>query len=746
MSIVFDAHQNTLTLHTAHTSYQMDVDIYGRLRHLYYGRRTGGHMAQLYPMMDHSFSPDYYAGRKSRGLSPDTSLAEYTGANAGDFRVGCLRCASADGIPGADFVYESHEILDGAYAVPGMPHALDKSGDCQTLIVRLKDAATGLELHLMYGVYEHADIITRSARLVNAGSNEITLTRALSVCLDIPFGDWDLLHFQGRHEMERNAERVPLMHGIHTISSTRGASSHHHNPFVVLCDHSATEDQGECYGAMLVYSGSHRADIERDYLGQTRVVMGIHDDMFAWRLAPGESFDTPQVILTYTHEGIGALSRRYHGFIRQNIMRSKFAFAPRPVLINNWEATYFNFNADKIISIANQAAPLGIDMLVLDDGRFGLRNDDDHALGDWFVNTDKLPGGLTHLIERVHGMGMKFGIWVEPEMVSEDSDLCRAHPDWAIRVPGRDPAMGRNQLVLDYSRPEVVSHIAGCLARLLSENDIDYVKWDMNRNISDVFSHAAAPERQGEVLHRYMLGLYDLLSRITSAFPDVLFEGCAGGGGRFDAGMLAYFPQIWCSDDTDAVERLSIQLGTSVGYPVSAMGAHVSACPNHQTGRSVPFGTRGVVAMTGAFGYELDPAKLTDEEKDAIRGQVARYKRWQSLIHDGLFYRLRMPEGSDYAAWMSVREDHSEALVSVVQPRVHGNVAPICLKLAGLDPDALYRVESYDVYGCTRRAPFDRSGVPVGSVFAGSQLMYAGIAMQRLFGDCPSIQMHLVRV
>lgn len=747
MAILFCQQERTLTLHTLHTTYQMKISDLGRLLHLYYGRRIDGAcMEGLYPPVNHGFSPDYYEYRYERGISPDTLPQEYTGCNTGDFRVSTLEVQAKSGAFGADFIYVSHSISDDKYAVQGMPSAFAGEEKVQTLCVILKDPVTGLTLELLYGVYEQLDMITRAARLINQGSERLTLHRALTLCLDMPSGQWDLLHFHGRHEMERQMERVPLTSGIRTISTRRGASSHHHNPFVILADSEATEKSGDCFGIMQVYSGSHRTDIEVDFRGMTRVVAGVNDELFAWQLEPGEAFHTPEAILTFTHEGIGELSRRYHRFLRGHVMRSRYAREPRPVLINNWEATYFDFDSDKIVAIAKKASELGVDMMVLDDGWFGGRIKDDNAgLGDWVVNEKKLGGSLKELIDRVHALGLRFGIWVEPEMVNEDSDLYRAHPDWALTLPDRKPAMGRNQLVLDLSRPEVVDYLTDCLTRLLADHPIDYVKWDMNRNISDLYSSVSTPDRQGEVLHRYVLGVYELLERITTAFPDVLFEGCAGGGGRFDAGMLAYFPQIWCSDDTDAVERLTIQHGTSFGYPIAAVGAHVSACPNHQTGRSVPLWTRAIVAMNGTFGYELDPNKLTDEEKEEIREQIACFKQHRNLIANGDYYRLNDPQESDFCAWQYADREGREALLGFARPHVRANCAPVRLRLFGLEENAVYRLDDFRCSYPKNKANGPETDCMTGRTFTGAQLMYAGFVLPRLSGDCPAMLVHFVR-
>lgn len=751
MSIQFNSEHRTLTLTTQNTTYQMQVSALGHLLHLYYGRRTAGDCLDYqYVPCDCGFSPNAYPMRRDRSFSMDLLPQEYSTANTGDFRVSSLEVSDSKGAYGADFYYVSHEICPGKYAVAGMPSTFARGDEAETLVVHLADPVNGLKLDLFYGVFPQKDVITRAAKLTNESDGPMRLDKVASVCLDLPFGQWDLIHFHGRHAMERQLERVHLARTIQTVASKRGASSHHHNPFVILCDPSATEDQGDCYGMMLVYSGNHRTDIEVDQMGLVRSVMGIHDEQFSWPLAPGEHFQTPEVILTYTHQGLSQLTHIYHNMIRANLIRSKYSYARRPVLLNNWEATYFQFHTEKIVAIARQAAALGVEMLVLDDGWFGKRDDDNSGLGDWFVNEQKLPGGLTPLIRQVNELGMKFGLWVEPEMVSEDSDLYRAHPNWALTIPGRKPAMGRNQLVLDMSRPEVVDYLYERLSSLLREHNIEYIKWDANRNMTDVYSRVLPPERQGEVFHRYMLGVYDLLERLTSEFPNVLFEGCSGGGGRFDAGMLAYFPQIWCSDDTDAVERLAIQYGTAFGYPISAIGAHVSACPNHQTGRTTPLNTRAVVAMSGTFGYELDFNQLTDEEKEEVRQQIRRFQTYYDLIQNGDYYRLTAPEENGYfVAWQFAAQDRSEALVNLVVTHSKANPNTIHFRLKGLDPDARYVVQAQHFGGC--RVPQDIIHINGkcdrgARVFSGSALMYAGYSLPLIFGDYPSVQLHFVRL
>ena len=725
MSIRFEEKTSSFTLHTQHTTYQMQLDPMGHLLHLYYGRKVGdASNFYLYPAADHGFSPDYHELQDVRGsYSPDVLCQEYPGANRGDFRVPAADAVSSQGARGLELIYKSHTIQPGAYTLEGLPASFGE--DCETLTIQMQDPALGLEVQLLYGVYEQQDMITRAVRLTNQSGQPLTLEKAASACLDLPFGQWDLIQFHGRHAMERQMERTHLGQDIRRVGSLRGASSHHHNPFVILCEPAATEEYGSCYGVMPVYSGNHCTDIEVDFNGSTRLVTGIHPDGFRWLLAPGETFTTPQVLLCYTHEGLGELSRHYHRFIRQSLCRST-ASQTSQVLINNWEATYFHFDQDKIYDIAKKAASLGVGLMVLDDGWFGKRDSDTSGLGDWFVNTQKLKGGLAPLIEKINALGMKFGIWIEPEMISEDSDLYRAHPDWALTLPDRKPILSRSQLVLDMSR----------------ENHIEYIKWDMNRNMTDVYSHALPPERQGEVFHRYILGVYALLDRLTSRFPYVLFEGCAGGGGRFDAGMLAYVPQIWCSDNTDAIERLSIQYGTSFGYPVSSMGAHVSACPNHQTGRTVPLGTRGVVAMSGTFGYELDLNKLSRKETSLVKRQIARYQSYADLIRTGDYYRLTNPAQADFwHGWQFAAPDASEALMNVVVVHPQGNPRPLHIFWKGLDPNSLYKVVRAELQGVYPGLPaHDWAKEIAGQKFTGAQLMYAGQTLAQLYGDYPSVQ------
>ncbi|MBR2699157.1 MAG: alpha-galactosidase [Clostridia bacterium] len=750
MAIIYDAASKTLSLHTQNTTYQMQIGDMSHLFHLYFGRRVdAASLAYRIIPSDRGFSPNPFEARYHREISLDTLPQEYPGANSGDFRVPALDLIGENGAVGTDLRYLRHEIRAGKYALSGLPAAFAEAGEAETLSVTLGDAATGLEVELLYGVFEAADMLTRAAIIRNTGTSAVTLNRVGSLCLDIPFGRWELLHLHGRHCMERNAERAPLMRGIQTVSSRRGASSHHHNPFVALVEPSATETRGECVGILPLYSGNHRTDIEVDQTESVRVVSGINPDAFSWYLKPGDSFTAPEAALCFTDGGLGDLSIRLHRFIRRHIIRSPWKDRRRPVLINSWEAMLFDFDSERLMRFAKQAAALGVEMMVLDDGWFGARNSDLEGLGDWTPNAAKLPGGLKPLSDAVHDLGMKFGLWIEPEMVNELSALYAAHPDWALTVPGRNPAFGRNQLVLDMGRNEVVEHLYGVFSALLRDGGIDYIKWDMNRNMTDVYSRALPPERQREASHRYMLGVYDLLDRLTTAFPEVLFEGCAGGGGRFDAGMLYYTPQIWCSDDTDAIERIAIQQGTSVAYPVSTMGAHVSVCPNQQTGRNVPFGVRGIVAMSGTFGYELDPAQLTEGERQRIRVQIDRFHRWYDVIQCGDCHRLtEFADPGDFTAWEFVTPDRNRALLNVVTVHTRANHPGAHVRLRGLDPAGMYKIDEVCCEGCVNPSmdmPLDGAALE-GRVLSGASLMYAGFTLPPLMGDYPGAQVSFIRV
>ena len=720
MSITFNETTRIFTLTTAHTTYQMQADAQGYLLHLYYGARTAGEMDYLLNYGDRGFSGNPNSAGSDRTYSLDALPQEYPSLGTGDFRNYALNIENADGSQCCNPVYITHEIVAGKYTLKGLPFVRAEENEAETLKIILEDPVTKVELHLLYGVLEKEDIITRSVIIKNAGKAPVTVKKAQSACLDFLHGDYDLIKFYGRHAMERNMERMPVSHESTRIGSRRGTSSHQYNPGVILAGKNTNEDSGSCYGMLFVYSGNFLVEAEKDQYDQTRIQMGLTDELFAYPLEAGAEFIAPEVILSYTNKGLSRLSQQYHHCIMNHICQGKYVHANRPVLINSWEAAYFDFTGDTIVELAKEAKALGIDMVVMDDGWFGKRNDDNSSLGDWYVNEEKLGGTLTKLIERVNAEGVKFGIWIEPEMVSEDSDLYREHPEWAITIPGRKPVRSRNQLVLDFSRKEVRDEIFKRICAVLDQGNVEYIKWDMNRSLADIY----APN----VTYDYVLGVYDFLEKLTRRYPDILIEGCSGGGGRFDAGMLYYTPQIWCSDNTDAINRTRIQYGTSFFYPVAAMGSHVSAVPNHQTGRVTSMHTRGVAAMSGTFGYELNPALLNAKEKAEIRAQLAQYREYQELIREGDYYRLSNPFQDNFAAWMVVSDDRSKALVSVIRLTAEANPPAAYVTLKGMEEDAFYREKT------------------TGKVYPGAALMEAGILLPAAVSEYEAYQIALERV
>lgn len=720
MAITFNETTRIFTLTTAHTTYQMQADAQGYLLHLYYGARTAGEMDYLLNYGDRGFSGNPNSAGNDRTYSLDALPQEYPSLGTGDFRNYALNIENADGSQCCNPVYITHEIEAGKYTLKGLPFVRAEENEAETLKIILEDPVTKVELHLLYGVLEKEDIITRSVIIKNAGKAPVTVKKAQSACLDFLHGDYDLIKFYGRHAMERNMERMPVSHESTRIGSRRGTSSHQYNPGVILAGKNTNEDSGSCYGMLFVYSGNFLVEAEKDQYDQTRIQMGLTDELFAYPLEAGAEFIAPEVILSYTNKGLSRLSQQYHHCIMNHICQGKYVHANRPVLINSWEAAYFDFTGDTIVELAKEAKALGIDMVVMDDGWFGKRNDDNSSLGDWYVNEEKLGGTLTKLIERVNAEGVKFGIWIEPEMVSEDSDLYREHPEWAITIPGRKPVRSRNQLVLDFSRKEVRDEIFKRICAVLDQGNVEYIKWDMNRSLADIY----APN----VTYDYVLGVYDFLEKLTNRYPDILIEGCSGGGGRFDAGMLYYTPQIWCSDNTDAINRTRIQYGTSFFYPVAAMGSHVSAVPNHQTGRVTSMHTRGVAAMSGTFGYELNPALLNAKEKAEIRAQLAQYREYQELIREGDYYRLSNPFQDNFAAWMVVSDDRSKALVSVIRLTAEANPPAAYVTLKGMEEDAFYREKT------------------TGKVYPGAALMEAGILLPAAVSEYEAYQIELERV
>ena len=728
MGIIYCEKDRTFTLQTKNTTYQMQVNRYGFLLHLYYGKKTDGCMDYLLTYYDRGFSGNPYDAGEDRTYSMDTLPQEFPCYGNGDFRSTAFAVENADGSMSCDLRYKSHKIFDGKYNLEGLPAVYASEEEAQTLEILMEDPVTGVKVVLLYGVLSAQDIITRSVCVKNESSGKIYLNKIESASLDFLYGDYELLTFYGRHAMERNVQRVPVVHGTQKIGSVRGTSSHQYNPMMILAEKETTEDKGNCYAMSFVYSGCFQGEVLKDQLNQTRMMLGLQEEAFRYPLETGEMFQAPEVILSYSSEGMNRLSQNLHHCIRQHICRGKYKEEIRPILINSWEAAYFDFTGDTIYELAKAAKEVDIDMLVMDDGWFGKRDDDNSGLGDWFVNEKKLGGTLGNLIKRINDLGVKFGIWIEPEMVSEDSDLYRKHPDWALTVPGRNPVRSRNQLVLDFSRKEVVDEIYDQICKVLDQGNIEYVKWDMNRSLMDVYS--SVTRDQGRVLHDYVLGLYDFLERLVQRYPNLLIEGCSGGGGRFDAGMMYYTPQIWCSDNTDAIDRLRIQYGTSFGYPVSVVGSHVSAVPNHQTGRKTPLHTRGVVAMSGTFGYELNLMKLSEEEKQEIREQIAEYKSYASIIQNGLYYRLSDPTTGEICAWEFVHTDEKEqskVLLNIVMQVIHGNMTVNYVKLQGLEETAVYREEKS------------------GKRYTGAALMYGGMPLPIEPGEYQAYQYCFVK-
>ena len=723
MPIQYSEELRLFRLATPNTAYFFHINEGGFLIHDYYGKNLP--MCDLRYLSQRSHKASFCPTSADGTTVPSTAPQEFSCNGAGDYRISALQIREVRGNASTDMRYASHKIYKGKPAIQGQPATYGSEEETTTLEIQLRDEVTGGELTLYYTVFEAQDAIARRAKVTNTSENEMDLERIYSLCCDFPAGNWELCHLYGAWSRERNFERNPLPHGITAVESKRGASGHYHNPFVVMVDKYTTEDTGDAYGFSLVYSGNFSAQAEMDIDGDLRLILGINPTDFGWKLNPGETFETPEAISVYSPEGLGGMSRIFHKLYRNNLCRGPWKTAKRPLLINNWEGTYFNFNEEKIYNIAKQAGELGVEMLVLDDGWFGARNHDKAGLGDWFVNEEKIKGGLPLLSQRIHDLGMKFGLWFEPEMVNPDSDLFRAHPDWCLQVQDRPMSLARTQYVLDISRKDVRDYLFDCMDKILKTTQIEYIKWDFNRNLTEAASFLLEPCRQKEIFHRYVLGLYELLDRLLTAYPNLLLEGCSGGGGRFDPAMLYYSPQIWTSDDTDAMERLSIQYGTSMCYPTSAISSHVSVCPNHQTQRIVPLKTRGDVALAGSFGYELDITKMSEEDKTEVRAQIAEYHKYYDLIHFGELYRV-IPPNETNCAWVYVAEDKSEALLTYVRVRTH----PQCrqtVPFRGLDPKKLYSSDE-------------------GQTLPGSAWMNGGVNYPKSMPDATSFKIHLTEV
>ena len=691
MPVEFSSSARTWTLSGGNTSYVLHQDEEDRLLNLYWGPRLPGNALH--------FDPSDYSSFASFDLPVSVLPLELPVCGSGWYGVPAVGVRDSSGNEVVDLRIVSVETLPGKPALPGLPstYAEDIS-EAETLSVLLRDNVTGLEVTARYTVFASSGAVTRSLTLANRGPGPLTVTSLLSASVPLWQGSLDTVHLNGAWARERRVIRVPVREGDFRISSARGASGHEENPFLALCERNADEFSGSVWSASFVYSGSFQAFCHTDIFGHPRLSVGMNPEVFSWSLSPGETLTSPEAVMIFSDTGFNGMSQLYHSLYRTRLARGFWRDRSRPVLLNSWEGVYFNFNEEKLLAVAEKAAEIGVELFVLDDGWFGRRDSDNCSLGDWIENPFKLPSGLSGLSEKVHRLGMQFGLWFEPEMVSPDSNLYRMHPDWCLHVEGRPRTQARQQLILDLSRPEVQEYIISAVSAVLSSSCIDYVKWDMNRNMTESFSAALPPERKKETQHRYMLGLYHVLETITSAFPKILFESCSGGGGRFDPGMLFYMPQTWTSDDTDAAERLKIQYGTSFVYPASAMGAHVSAVPNHQTGRTVPLKLRGDVALGGNFGFELDPGRLSPEDLEEARQMVVKVKSIRDLTRTGTFWRLVSPFDGQATAWAFVSGDRSTFLLCAYCVLSSPNSAPLRIHLRGLLPDAWYKAEDGRLY------------------------------------------------
>lgn len=704
MPITFDEKRKIFKLDTLDSTYAIGIRE-GYLIHLYYGKKIPddnlldlpfrGYFATISPKNVHV--DDYK-------FSLDVQPMEYSCNGSGDYRLAALSIKDSMGRTTTDIRYLDHKIYDGKPKLKGLPATYcNDDSEAQTLELVTVDSFTGAKVTLYYTAFANYSVVTESVKVENTGKETFEIEKVASCCVNFPSMDYNMINLSGVWSRERRVITRHLAHGIQSVASKRGSSSHNHNPFVALVDDKGGEDFGDAFGFNLVYSGNFSADIETDYLDCTRLVMGINPIDFTWVVEPGDEFQSPEVVMVYSDSGMGKMSRTFHDLYNNNLIRGEWKNKKRPLLINSWEGSGFDFDQETLVRYAKEAKKLGIELLVMDDGWFGHRDSDNSSLGDWFVNESKLKGGLTKLIERVNAEGVQFGIWYEPEMISEDSELYKAHPDWCVHVEGREQSPARQQYVIDMTRQDVRDCIFNQMYDVLSKNNIAYLKWDYNRAITEPASVMLDARHSKEFFHRFILGTYELMDRITSAFPHILFESCAGGGGRFDAGMLYYMPQAWASDNTDPIERLTIQFGTTMCYPASSMGAHVSACD--RTGIE----TKAAVAMAGTFGYELDPKEMSEEDKEKVKEQVKNYHRYYNVIHFGDLYRIIAPTDDEFkCAWEYVAKDKSEALLTVVIK----NRAPhdfLLIKMKGLDPEKMYRDETD------------------GEIYSGALLMNAGI-------------------
>ena len=728
MAIVYDASSKTFNLSTSKTSYVLKVLGSNHVAHVYWGKKIKAKNLD-YVLRSKNWGSFLTNTDNIDDFMLEMTPQEYPGYGSTDLRTPAVELQFSDGTSATDFRYESHNIYAGKNKLNNLPATyVEDENEAMTLELTLVDSLKNVKLILSYSVFEEFDAITRSVKIINESNEDVNINRVLSANVDFRDSDYELLQLSGAWARERHIIRKEIRSGSQSIESRRGSSSHAQNPFMALVRKDTTEQHGEVYGFSLIYSGNFLANVEVDMYENARAQIGINPFDFTWFLKSKEEFIAPEAVLVYSNEGLTGMSHIYNCLYGKRLCKGKYRDEVRPILINNWEATYFDFNETKIKEIAREATNLGMELFVLDDGWFGKRDDDNSSLGDWFVNEEKLKGGLNKLATEINEMGLQFGLWFEPEMVSPISELYKEHPDWCIHIPGRNRSEARRQLILDYSREDVCNYIIEKISEVLSSAPISYVKWDMNRNMSEIGSAKLPANRQREVAHRYILGLYKVLEEITTRFPDVLFESCSGGGGRFDPGMLYYMPQTWTSDNTDAIERLKIQFGTSMVYPNASIGCHVSAVPNHQVDRITPIETRGVVAMSGNFGYELDITKLPESEKEIIKEQVKLYKEIRETIQFGKCYRLSSPFENNDVAWMFISKDCEEIIVSFVRTLAKPNSKFISLKLVGLDESSKYEILGENI------------------IVGGDELMNIGLNVPELKGDYQAKMWRLKKV
>ena len=728
MAIVYDASSKTFNLSTSKTSYVLKVLDSNHVAHVYWGKKIKAKNLD-YVLRSKNWGSFLTNTDNIDDFMLEMTPQEYPGYGSTDLRTPAVELQFSDGTSATDFRYESHNIYAGKNKLNDLPATyVEDENEAMTLELTLVDSLKNVKLILSYSVFEEFDAITRSVKIINESNEDVNINRVLSANVDFRDSDYELLQLSGAWARERHIIRKEIRSGSQSIGSRRGSSSHAQNPFMALVRKDTTEQHGEVYGFSLIYSGNFLANVEVDMYENARAQIGINPFDFTWLLKSKEEFTAPEAVLVYSNEGLTGMSHIYNCLYGKRLCKGKYRDEVRPILINNWEATYFDFNETKIKEIAREATNLGMELFVLDDGWFGKRDDDNSSLGDWFVNEEKLKGGLNKLATEINEMGLQFGLWFEPEMVSPISELYKEHPDWCIHIPGRNRSEARRQLILDYSREDVCNYIIEKISEVLSSAPISYVKWDMNRNMSEIGSAKLPANRQREVAHRYILGLYKVLEEITTRFPDVLFESCSGGGGRFDPGMLYYMPQTWTSDNTDAIERLKIQFGTSMVYPNASIGCHVSAVPNHQVDRITPIETRGVVAMSGNFGYELDITKLPESEKEIIKEQVKLYKEIRETIQFGKCYRLSSPFENNDIAWMFISKDCEEIIVSFVRTLAKPNSKFISLKLVGLDESSKYEILGENI------------------IVGGDELMNIGLNVPELKGDYQAKMWRLKKV